>query len=50
NLGLGTDRINNYIREIMQLMPRDEDQPRYKARAVGATAALEGGMLRIGKL
>jgi hypothetical protein len=26
---------------MLQLMPRDEDQPQYKAQAVGATAALE---------
>ena len=44
NLGLKTDRISNYIQEIMKLMPRDETQPPYKARAVGTTAALEKGI------
>ncbi|KAH7031998.1 hypothetical protein BKA57DRAFT_397892 [Linnemannia elongata] len=28
----------------MQLMPRDETQPSYKARAVGTTAALKRGI------
>ncbi|KAG0366865.1 hypothetical protein BGX24_003505 [Mortierella sp. AD032] len=41
NLGLSSDRISKYIQEIMQLMPRDENQRPYKARAVGTTAALE---------
>ncbi|KAF9326475.1 hypothetical protein BGZ91_001912, partial [Linnemannia elongata] len=44
NLSLSTDTISNYIQEIMQLMPRDETQPSYKARAVGTTAALKRGI------
>ncbi|KAG9071691.1 hypothetical protein KI688_005904 [Linnemannia hyalina] len=44
NLGLSSDRIRKYIQEIMQLMPRDETQPPYKARAVGTIAALEKGI------
>ncbi|OAQ22091.1 hypothetical protein K457DRAFT_57309, partial [Linnemannia elongata AG-77] len=44
NLGLSSDRISKYIQEIMQLMPRDETQRPYKARAVGTTVALERGI------
>jgi hypothetical protein len=44
NLGLGVERISKYIQEIMKLMPRDETQPPYKARAVGTTAALKKGI------
>jgi len=44
NLGLGSERISKYIQEIMKLMPRDENHRPYKARAVGATAALEKGI------
>jgi len=44
NLGLSSDRISKYIQEIMQPMPRDENQRPYKARAVGTTAALERGI------
>ncbi|KAF9119468.1 hypothetical protein BGW39_000280 [Mortierella sp. 14UC] len=44
NLGLSSDRISKYIQEIMQLMPRDQAQRPYKARAVGTTAALERGV------
>ncbi|OAQ22671.1 hypothetical protein K457DRAFT_25820 [Linnemannia elongata AG-77] len=44
NLSLSTDAISNYIQEIMQLMPRDETQPSYKARSVGTTAALKRGI------
>lgn len=44
NLGLGSERISKYIQEIMKLMPRDDTQPAYKARAVGTTAALEKGI------
>ncbi|KAF9113867.1 hypothetical protein BGX30_006798, partial [Mortierella sp. GBA39] len=44
NLGLSPDRIRKYIQEIMQLMPRDETQSPYKARAVGTTATLERGI------
>ncbi|KAF9114270.1 hypothetical protein BGX30_006652 [Mortierella sp. GBA39] len=44
NLGLGSERISKYIQEIMKLMPREENQRPYKARAVGTTAALEKGI------
>lgn len=44
NLKLSSDRIRNYIRDFLQLMPRDENQPPYKARAVGTTAALVKGI------
>ena len=44
NLALGSERISKYIQEIMSLAPRDEGQPRYKARAIGATLALERGI------
>ncbi|KAG0326078.1 hypothetical protein BG004_003040 [Podila humilis] len=44
NLGLSSDRISKYIQEIMKLMPRDDNQRPYKARAVGTTAALERGI------
>ncbi|KAF9112695.1 hypothetical protein BGX30_007215, partial [Mortierella sp. GBA39] len=44
---IGTDRISNHIQEIMQLVPRNEDEPPLKARAVGATQALlKGGIGR----
>ncbi|KAG0271593.1 hypothetical protein BGZ97_011205, partial [Linnemannia gamsii] len=41
---LGHERITHYIQEIMQWIPRVEGQPKYKARAVGATAALKQGV------
>jgi len=44
NLALGKERISKYIQEIMSLAPRDEDQPKYKARAIGAALALQGGI------
>ncbi|KAF9906564.1 hypothetical protein EC991_000506 [Linnemannia zychae] len=44
NLGLSGQRISKYIEMIMSHMPRDEGQPRYKARAVGATTALQKGI------
>ncbi|OAQ23023.1 hypothetical protein K457DRAFT_83937, partial [Linnemannia elongata AG-77] len=40
----GTDRISNHIKEIMQLVPRNQDEPPFKARAVGATQALLKGV------
>ncbi|KAG0043787.1 hypothetical protein BGZ89_006311 [Linnemannia elongata] len=40
----GTDRISNHIKEIMQLVPRNQDETPFKARAVGATQALLKGV------
>ncbi|KAG0224696.1 hypothetical protein BGW41_004970 [Actinomortierella wolfii] len=33
NLPLGTERISKYIKELLQLIPREEGSPPYKARA-----------------
>jgi len=41
---LGHERITHYIQDIMRFIPRDEGQPKYKARAVGATMALKQGI------
>ncbi|KAF9382751.1 hypothetical protein CPB97_006980 [Podila verticillata] len=44
NLVLGKERISKYIQEIMSLAPCNEGEPRYKARAVSTTLALEKGI------
>ncbi|KAF9119814.1 hypothetical protein BG015_006225 [Linnemannia schmuckeri] len=38
------ERISHYIHDIMRWIPKVEGQPKYKARAVGATMALKHGV------
>lgn len=42
--GLSNERISKYIDMVMTHMPREIGQPKFKARAVGASAALLKGI------
>ncbi|KAG0009947.1 hypothetical protein BGZ81_003071, partial [Podila clonocystis] len=44
NRGLGSERISKYIDMVMSHMPREIGQPKFKARAVGASASLLKGI------
>ncbi|KAG0224314.1 hypothetical protein BGW42_005191 [Actinomortierella wolfii] len=44
SVGLTAERISKYIQKILQLLPPEASGRPYKARAIGATAALQKGV------